>query len=101
MRNHTDPPSASGPISAYDQERGAANPPSHASRGEAWASSTAITDEPQADSARTRAKSTDLSGAGLLAGMRNHTDPPSAFEPVCIDEQELSRRTTLSRTTLQ
>jgi len=100
MSNPTDPPSASGPISAYDQERGAANPPSHASRGEACAS-TAITDEPRPDSARTRAKSPPLSDAGLLAGMRNHTDPPIASEPVCIDEQELSRRTTLSRTTLQ
>lgn len=33
--------------------------------------------------------------------MRNHLAPPIAPDPVCIDEQELSRRTTLSRTTLQ
>jgi predicted DNA-binding transcriptional regulator AlpA len=33
--------------------------------------------------------------------MRNHTDPPTASEPVYIDEQALSHRTTLSRTTLQ
>jgi predicted DNA-binding transcriptional regulator AlpA len=33
--------------------------------------------------------------------MRTHTRAPAATDLVYVDEQELSRRTTLSRTTLQ
>ena len=33
--------------------------------------------------------------------MGRHTTAPTASDPVYIDEQELSRRITLSRTTLQ
>jgi predicted DNA-binding transcriptional regulator AlpA len=63
--------------------------------------STVNTDEPRAGVTRTGVKSTPQNRGGLLAGMRNHTDPSLAAEPVYIDEQELARRTTLSRTTLQ
>jgi len=33
--------------------------------------------------------------------MSDRTDPPTGSDPLYVDEQELSRRTTLSRTTLQ
>lgn len=32
--------------------------------------------------------------------MSDRTDQPTGSDPVCVDEQELSRLTTLSRTTL-
>lgn len=47
------------------------------------------------------AKSTRSRSPGLLAGMRHDLDPPIASHPVYVDEQALSRLTTLSRTTLQ
>jgi predicted DNA-binding transcriptional regulator AlpA len=93
MRSHTHPLIASGPIDIHER--------APSLEANARSSLTTSPDEPRANAPRTGAKSTDANRGDLLAGMRNHTDPPIASEPVCIDEQELSRRTTLSRTTLQ
>jgi predicted DNA-binding transcriptional regulator AlpA len=101
MSNNPRPLLASDPIGPHEQERAGADTPSAGSRPEASALSTANTDEPRAGATRTGAKSTPRNRGGLLAGMRNLADPSIASEPVYIDEQELARRTTLSRTTLQ
>lgn len=58
-------------------------------------------DAPQAVPRGPGAKSTPSQSGDLLAGMRTHTALPLATDPVYITELALSRRTTLSRTTLQ
>jgi predicted DNA-binding transcriptional regulator AlpA len=50
---------------------------------------------------RRGSKSTVSKPGDLLATMKTNAAPPIAPSPVYIDEQELSRLTTLSRTTLQ
>ncbi|HEX7841012.1 MAG TPA: helix-turn-helix domain-containing protein [Kofleriaceae bacterium] len=100
MKNRTDPLTSSDLIGS-EQERTQANSPPCGSKLYTHALSTVDRDGPRAAAASPSAIRPAPGSDALLAAMGSHTATPIASDPVCIDEQELSRRTTLSRTTLQ
>jgi predicted DNA-binding transcriptional regulator AlpA len=100
MNNPIEPPAPSDLIGS-EQDQTEANPQPGRRRPDAHAFSTVNYCGSVATAVSPTAISPGPGRDALLAGMESHADPPTASDPIYIDEKELSRRTTLSRTTLQ